>query len=257
MVGIARRFSWRIRKDARRIIAWTLCTAVAFQLVAAALPPLESVPLVPLPAAAAETLAKPQYVAGAVMPNGQVGLIFANGDNGVNTAAEIRFLRYTSEHAIATSLQLSTAGPNYPQLTVFKNTLVAGYVDSRSPNDGKFIVRTSSDNGATWSAESNPFGSETFDRGAFAPRLVGSRDGNTLYLFSTVSGQKAKYRSTTSADLTGWSTAADVGDASIRTPSGNNCGSAGQECYRAHAFSFMETATAGRWLFITKSDSGY
>src|SRR2546426_8843757 len=184
MAGIARRFSWRIRKDARRIIAWTLCTAVAFQLAAAALPPLESVPLVPLPAAAAETLAKPQYVASAVMPNGQVGLIFANGDNGVNTAAEIRFVRYTGEHAISSSGQLSTAGPWYPQLTVFKGKLIAGYVDSRSPNDGKFIVRTSADNGATWTAESNPFGSELFDRNGFAPRLVGARDGNTLYFFT-------------------------------------------------------------------------
>lgn len=56
-------------------------------------------------------LVSPRYVSAALMPNGHVGLVFASGDNGVNTAAEVRFLRYTDEHATAGSMQLSTAGP--------------------------------------------------------------------------------------------------------------------------------------------------
>ena len=41
--------------------------------------------------ALAETLSNPKFVSAAVMPNGQVGLLYANGDNGVGISAEIRF----------------------------------------------------------------------------------------------------------------------------------------------------------------------
>jgi hypothetical protein len=43
----------------------------------------------------------------------------------------------------------------------------------------------------------------------------------------------------------------------MRPASNNNCGFSGPECYRAHAFSFMETASPGRWIYIAKSDSGF
>jgi RHS repeat-associated protein len=239
----------------RRIGRHALSALLILSIGSAALPP----GLVPswLPStapqpAAAETLASPRYVSAAVLPNGQVGLVFTNVDG---SSSEIRFIRYTDEHVLGDSIQLSTAGPIYPQLAVLGSTLVAAYVDNRSPNAGKLILRTSTDNGATWASESNPFGSETFDYSTFAPRLVASRNAQTLYLFTAVSGYKPKYRSTT--NLTSWTSAADAGDSSMRVATGNNCGSAGQECYRAHAFGFMETATSGTWIYISKSDSGW
>jgi len=145
---------------------------------------------VPTPMVAAETLSNPKFVSAAVMPNGEVGLLYANGDNGVNTSAEIRFSRYTTEHAMPPSTQLSTAGPAYPQLAVFRGRLVAGYVDTRGANAGKFIVRVSDDSGITWAAETYLFAGETFDTTRRAPRLVASRDQQTLYLFSA-SGERA------------------------------------------------------------------
>jgi RHS repeat-associated protein len=224
-------------------------------IVSMALPP----GLLPawLPSAApkiadAETVSSPHYVSAALMPNGQVGLLFQNV-NGSN--AETRFVGYTGEHALSQSIQLSTAAPGYPQLAVLGSTLVAGYVDTRAPNNGKLVLRTSTDNGATWTAEATPFGSEIFDTANFAPRVVASHSGTTLYVFKATSGSVPTYRSTT--DLSSWTSAAAAGDSSMRLPSGNNCGSAGQECYRAHAFGFMETATAGSWVYITKSDAGW
>ena len=78
--------------------------------------------------------------------------------------------------------------------------------DTRSPNAGKLIFRTSTDNGASWSAESNPFGSETFDSSTLAPRVVASHDGATLYIFTAAASARPYYRSST--NLTTWSTAA-------------------------------------------------
>src|SRR5712692_7071271 len=200
---------------------------------------------------------RPKFSSAAVMPNGNVGLLYANGDNGTNTSAEIRFSRYTSEHAIASSMQLSTAGPAYPQLTTFRGRLVAGYVDTRAGSAGRFTLRVSDDSGATWSAEATPFGTESFDASGFAPRLVASRDAQTLYLFSAASGAIPQYRSSVDPTLSSWSAPSAAGDGSMRVAAGNNCGSAGDECYRAHAFSFVESATVGRWIYVAKSDSGY
>ncbi|MGH8733593.1 MAG: sialidase family protein, partial [Burkholderiales bacterium] len=243
------------RRSLRSIARTALRLLLILSLVSVSLPADLLPSWLPLPApqpAAAETLASPRYISAALMPNGQVGLIFLNVD-GFTT--ETRFVRYTDEHAVGTSVQLSTAAPWYPQLATLGSTLVAAYVDTRAPNAGKLILRTSTDNGATWTGEANPFGSETFDAGGFAPRLVASRDGTKLYLFNHVSGQVPKYRYTT--DLSTWTTAANAGDGTMRLPSGNNCGSAGQECYRAHSFGFMETASTGSWVYITKSDSGW
>jgi RHS repeat-associated protein len=246
----------RMRRLARRALSSTL----VLLMVSASLPP----GLIPawVPSAApqvadAETLASPRFVSAAVMPGGQVGLLYANGDNGVNTAAEIRFSAYTGEHALSASLQLSTAGAAYPQLATFGDRLVAGYVDTRTPNVGKFIVRVSDDDGATWSAEANLFSGSTFDPWTFAPRLVASRDSATLYFFHAAVDSIPQYRSTTDSTLATWSSPTAAGGVSMRQAKGNSCGNSGQECYRAHAYSFMETATAGTWLYIAKSDAGW
>jgi RHS repeat-associated protein len=237
-----------------------LTLALILTVLSAGLPALPRASVIPsfLPeAASAETLSNPKFVSAAVMPSGEVGLLYANGDNGVNTAAEIRFSRYTAEHALSPSVQLSTAGPAYPQLATFRGRLVAGYVDTRSPNAGKFVVRASDDSGATWSAESFLFSGATFDPWTFAPRLVSSRDGLTLYFFSAAADTVPQYRSTTDSTLAIWSSPAAAGGASMRPAKNNSCGSSGQECYRAHAYSFMETATAGTWIYIAKSDAGF
>jgi RHS repeat-associated protein len=209
--------------------------------------------LQPAPAIA-ETLASPKFVSAAVMPNGEVGLLYANGDNGVNVSAEIRFSRYTTEHAMPPSSQLSTAGAAYPQLATFRGRLVAGYVDTRGANYGKFVVRVSDDSGVSWAAESYLFAGETFDAWVRAPLLVASHDEQTLYLFSA-NGVRPQYRSSTDPTLASWTAAADAGDTTIRDIGENNCGSAGNECYRAHDFSFMETTTPGQWIYIGRSDS--
>jgi RHS repeat-associated protein len=248
----------RLRRSLRGIAHSTALALLILSVVSASLPP----GLLPswLPSAAptvadAETLSSPRYASAAVMPNGNVGLLFTNITGG--SSGEIRFVRYTSEHAIASSVQLSTAYPWYPQLVTFGSTLVAAYIDTRSPNQGKFMVRTSTDNGASWSSEAQLFSGETFNSDAFAPRVVASHAGTTLYVFTAVNGQKPKYRSSTDSTLATWSSAVDAGDSSMRVAAANNCGSAGQECYRAHAFGFMETATSGSWVYISKSDSGW
>ncbi|MGH2356778.1 MAG: LamG-like jellyroll fold domain-containing protein, partial [Candidatus Limnocylindria bacterium] len=243
------------RRRLHRLGRNTLSALLILSIASAALPPGLLPAWLPSSAprpAAAETVSSPRYVSAALMPNGQVGLVFQKVDG---SNAETRFVRYTDEHALGQSIQLSTAGPLYPQLALIGSTLVAAYVDTRSPNVGKLILRTSTDNGASWSGESNPFGSETFDWTNFAPRVVASQNGQTLYVFAAASGAVPTYRSTT--NLVNWTTAASAGNASMRVTSGNNCGSAGQECYRAHAFEFMETATTGTWVYIAKSDSGF
>lgn len=109
-----------------------------FSLIAAALPPASAPLIAPhVAAASGETMTSPRYVSAAVMPNGQVGLLFQN--NG----SEIRFKRYTSETALDASSQLSTSAPAYPQLTTFKGELVAAYVGTAS----KLAFRISTDNG--------------------------------------------------------------------------------------------------------------
>ena len=241
----------RHRRLLRNAVSSLLILSIAFAALPPGLIPAWLPTSAPRPAAA-ETLDSPRYVSAAVMPNGQVGLIFLNV---TGSGSAIRFVRYTDEYALASSVQLSTAAPAYPQLAVIGSTLVAAYVDTRSPNAGKLIFRTSTDNGASWSAESNPFGSETFDTTTMAPRVVASHDGATLYIFTAASSARPYYRSST--NLTTWSTAAVAGDSSMRVVTGNNCGSAGNECYRAHTFGFMETATSGTWVYITKSDSGW
>jgi RHS repeat-associated protein len=241
----------RHRRLLRNAVSSLLILSVAFAALPPGLTPAWLPTSAPRPAAA-ETLDSPRYVSAAVMPNGEVGLIFLNV---TGSGSAIRFVRYTDEYALASSVQLSTAGPAYPQLAVIGSTLVAAYVDTRSPNAGKLIFRTSTDSGASWSAESNPFGNETFDSSTLAPRVVASHDGATLYIFTAAGSARPYYRSST--NLTSWSTSAVAGDSSMRVVTGNNCGSAGQECYRAHAFGFMETATAGTWVYISKSDSGW
>ena len=239
------------RRQRSRVARLAFVFAFLLSLGLAALPADTRLAAGPKPAAA-ETLASPRFVSAAVLPNGNVGLVFLN----VGASSETRFVRYSAEHALLSSVQLSTAAPWYPQIAVFRGTVVAAYVDTRAPNAGKLVFRTSGDNGATWSAETTPFGSETFDLDDFTPAVVASRDAQTLYVFSS-SGQLPKYRSTTDTGLVTWSTAADAGDASMAVPSPNNCGNAGQECYRAHGFSFMETATAGNWVYVAKSASGF
>jgi len=243
----------------RRLVAHSVIGTLLFSLIAAALPPA-SFPLAPAMAAASgEVLASPHFIGVALMPNGQVGMIFQNVTAGVG---EIRFKRYTDEQSTDPSIQLSTAAPAYPQLATFRGELVAGYTDTRAPNNGRFVFRISSDNGATWGPESYPFGSETFDSGVqFTPVVTTSRDGQTLYFFTAIGAVIPTFRSTTDLTLVSWTAAAPAGDSSMRTAGGayggNNCGNAGAECYRAHDYQFMETAIPGRWVYIAKSDSGF
>ena len=87
--------------------------------------------------------------------------------------------------------------------------------------------------------------------------IVASRDGTKLYFFHCCVSSLPQYRYTTDPTLVTWTTPVVAGDASMRPVSGNNCGNAAAECYRAHTFEFTETATAGNWVYIAKSDSGF
>lgn len=196
-------------------------------------------------------ISSPRFVSAAVLPNGQVGLLF------LNAGTEIRFKRYFAEYGLDASQQLSTAAPWYPQLATFGSRVVAAYVDTRAPNAGRLIFRVSDDSGATWGAESYPFAAETFRSDNSAPRLLASRDGGTLYVFDWTGTGVPRYRFTTDSTLATWSAWAAAGDSSMVVPSWNNCGSSGQECYRAHNFGFMETASPGVWLYIAKSPAGF
>jgi hypothetical protein len=115
-------------------------------------------------------------------------------------------------------------------------------------------VRASDDSGVTWSTEAYPFGGETFNAWARAPRLVASHDEQTLYLF-TANDVRPQYRSTVDATLVAWTAVSDAGDTTIADVGGNNCGAAGDECCRAHNFSFMETATPGQWIYVGRAGS--
>ncbi len=212
--------------------------------------------LAPRQANAGELLNSPEYAGATVLPNGEAALIFVN-DMGAGLA-ETRFKAYFTEHGMNPSQQLSTSSASYPQIATFQGKVVAAYVDNRGgPNQYQLLVRTSADNGATWGTEFAPFGAETFDGGNSAPLLVTSRSGNTLYFFNCCVSSLPQYRSTTDPTLVTWTSPAPAGDASMRAVSGNNCGNAGAECYRAHTFEFTETATAGQWVYIAKSDSGW
>lgn len=245
--------SRRVRAPRLRVRA-TVGFALFLILLPLVLPALPAGPLAflfPGRATAAETLNSPQYIQPAVMPNGQVGLIFRNDAGGGVT--ETRFKSYFVESGLNQSVQLSTAAPSYPQLASFQGRLIAAYVDTRGTS--QLLFRVSTDNGVSWGTEYAPFGAETFDTGNSAPLLITSRDGTKLYLFNCCVSSIPQYRFTTDPTLATWSTPAAAGDGTMRAVSGNNCGNAGAECYRAHTFEFTETATAGSWVYITKSDA--
>ncbi|MEK6225545.1 MAG: RHS repeat-associated core domain-containing protein [Chloroflexota bacterium] len=247
---------WRPAKLRVRVLVGFALFLVLLPVVTPALPEVALPWLFP-GIARAETVSSPQYAAPALLPNGQVGLVFRNDAGG--GVVETRFKRYFVEWGMDASVQLSTAAPSYPQLAVFQGKTIAAYVDSRSgsPTQGQLLVRVSTDSGATWGTEYSPLGAETFDAGNSAPLLVASRDGTKLYLFHCCVSSLPQYRYTTDPTLTTWTSPVAAGDVSIRPVSGNNCGNAAAECYRAHTFEFTETATTGSWVYIAKSDSGY
>jgi RHS repeat-associated protein len=247
---------WRPAKLRVRLLVGFALFLILLPVVSPALPSAPLPWFSPGIAQAAETVISPQYIAPAVLPNGQVGMVFRN-DAGAGVT-ETRFKRYFVEWGLDASVQLSTASPNYPQLAVFQGKTIAAYVDNRGgPNQFQLLFRVSTDDGATWGSEYAPFGTETFDSGNSAPLLVTSRDGNTLYLFHCCVSGRPQFRSTADPTLVTWTSPAAAGDTSMRVVSGNNCGLAAQECYRAHTFEFTETATAGSWVYIAKSDSGF
>ena len=252
--GASRR--WRPARLRRRIVVGAGLFFVLLPAVMPALPPGPLSWLAPLRASAGEILNSPEYAGATLMPNGQAGLIFMNIIGG--GLAETRFKAYFTEHGMNPSQQLSTSSANYPQIATFQGKVIAAYVDNRSgPNQFQLLFRISPDSGASWGSEFAPFGTEAFDAGNSAPLLMTSHSGSTLYLFNCCVSSLPQYRSTTDPTLVTWTTAAPAGDASMRVVTSNNCGNAGQECYRAHTFEFMETATAGQWVYIAKSDSGY
>src|SRR5439155_6904065 len=127
--------------------------------------------LAPASARAGEVLNSPEFDA-AVLPNGQAGLIFVNDMGG--GLLETRFKAYFTEHGMNPSQQLSTSSAWYPQLATFQGKVVAACVDDRigSGTYQQLLVRTSSDNGASWGAEFTPFGTETFDATHLSPLLT-------------------------------------------------------------------------------------
>lgn len=225
-----------------------------------------ALPLVPhslfaQPAQAAEFLSSPQFVDAAVLPNGQVGLIFVNDQGG--GLHETRFKSYFVESGLNPSQQLSTSSAWYPQLATFQGNVIAAYVDdgTTSPTYQQLRFRISPDNGASWGAEFSPFGTETFDTMQVAPLVVASRDGARLYVFSCCVSSLPQYRYTTDASLVTWTAAAAAGDASMHIVANDDCTVGGPtpnlECVRSHDFQFVETAASGQWLYIARSDSGY
>jgi hypothetical protein len=188
--------------------------ALILSLVSAGLPVSEILPAFPKPAVAAgEVVASPRMVSPAVMPNGQVGILFFNL---TGTAAELRFKRYGAEWGLDPSVVLSTASEHskywHTQLVTFKNRLIAMYVDPNAPNAGKLAFRVSDDNGVTWATNAYPFGTETFDTQFFVPRLVSSRDGQTLYLFTVINNNTIP-RAPGAAERAHLSTAAGLAEA--------------------------------------------
>src|SRR5437867_2387995 len=109
-------------------------------------------PLVPLSwfapgvARAAETVNSPEFLSVAVMPNGQVGMLFLNNAGGGVT--ETRFKRYFAEYGADPSQQISTASPWYPQLATFQGKTIAAYVDTRNASF-QLLFRVSLDHGTS------------------------------------------------------------------------------------------------------------
>jgi len=172
-IGASRR--WRPAKLRVRLLVGFALFLIVLPVITPALPDAPLAWLFP-GIARAETVASPEYVNPAVLPNGQVGMIFRNDAGG--GVVETRFKRYFVEWGMDPSQQLSTAAPAYPQLAAFQGKTIAAYVDSRSgsPTQGQLLARVSTDNGASWAAEYSLFGTETFDGGNSAPLLVASRD---------------------------------------------------------------------------------
>ena len=251
---------WRPKPLRLRVGVSALLAALVFPLIAPALPE-RLIPWSFRPVAqAAEVLNAPEYIDVALMPNSQVGAIFVNDAGG--GSVETRFKRYFVEQGMDPSTQLSTASSGYPQLASFQGKVIAAYVDNRGgPTANELLFRVSTDNGTTWGAEYAPFGIETFNSFDFAPLLMTSRDGLRLYVFSCCVGGTfpgiPQYRVTTDTTLVTWTAPAAAGDTSMAQAAHNSCGNSGAECARAHNFSFMETATAGQWVYIAKSASGF
>src|SRR5437867_5618984 len=259
-IGASRR--WRATRLRIRLVVGA---ALFLVLVPTVLPAFPNPPfpwLSPGTTRAAEVLNAPGFINPAVLPNGQVGMVFVN-DLGCCGLYEIRFKRYFDEWGLDPSQQLSTASSWYPQLATFQGKVIAGYVDNigGSPTFGQFRFRVSTDGGTSWGLEFSPFGSEVFSANDWAPLLITSRDGSHLYFFSCCVGGTLPgtplYRSTTDPALVNWTTAAAAGDSSMAIAQHNNCGGAGFECTRAHNFSFTETATAGQWLYIAMTTGGF
>ena len=205
-------------------------------------------------------LNSPEFDA-AVLPNGQAGLIFVNDMGG--GLLETRFKAYFTEHGMNPSQQLSTSSAWYPQLATFQGKVVAACVDDRigSGTYQQLLVRTSSDNGASWGAEFTPFGTETFDATHLSPLLTASRDGTRLYLFNCCALSLPQYRYTTDPALGSWTAATTAGDGTMHVVASSDCSTGGPyhiyECERSRNFDFLETATSGQWLYISRADSGY
>jgi RHS repeat-associated protein len=233
-------------------------------LLPAVLPALPLGPLswlAPQSARAGEVLNSPEFVDAAVLPNGQAGLIFVNDMGG--GLLETRFKAYFTEHGMNASQQLSTSSGWYPQLAIFQGKVVGAYVDNRvgSPTYQELLVRTSSDNGATWATEFTPFGTEIFDATHLSPLLTASRDGTRLYFFSCCVSGLPQYRYTTDPALGSWTSATNAGDGTMHLVFSSDCSTGGAyhiyECERSRNFDFLETATSGQWLYISRADSGY
>ena len=137
-LGASRR--WRPAKLRVRLLVGFAVFLIVLPVVTPALPDAPLGWLFP-GIARAETVASPEYVDPALLPNGQVGLIFRN-DAG-SGVVETRFKRYFVEWGMDASVVLSTAAPSYPQLTVFQGKTIAAYVDGRSgsPTQGQLLAR--------------------------------------------------------------------------------------------------------------------
>jgi len=89
-LGASRR--WRPAKLRVRLLVGFAVMLILLPVVAPALPSPALPWLVPGTATAAETVNSPQYIAPAILPNGQVGMVFRNDAGG--GVVETRFKRY-------------------------------------------------------------------------------------------------------------------------------------------------------------------
>lgn len=202
-----------------------------------------------------------------VMPDGLAGLVFRASKSPYGAGDNlILFTAYRSAAGLGVPVELFPYDTNLVGITTYKGILVACAAQAATP--GNIRVRTSTNNGLTWTNEAAMITSARTGYGQNGGtnrtgfRLIASKDQQTLYAFymewtGSAYTLRVMYRTTTSADPSqGWSAEAYSGF-TITSIARNYGGTIDRNQGDTRAFAGpIETNTAGTWVIGAESNTG-